>query len=134
MTTPNPYSPPESTGGSLDAAHSPPSTRLRNFKCLAVITSAYSLVTVLFALTRSTMPEPFFLLALLVVSALASAWANFPLGPRIGWARGGLPVVMIVFFAALVAYCLIALGVGNMLYRTINPITIYSPYPPSFPY
>ncbi|EMI22544.1 membrane protein [Rhodopirellula maiorica SM1] len=134
MTAPNPFDPPASTVEAIGDTSAPASTWLRNLKAMAAITITYSVISALFALTKSMMPEPFFILALVAISALASAWANLALGTRIGWTSGGLPVVMIVFFAALVAYCLIALTVGNMLYRMINPITIYSPYPASFPY
>ena len=75
------------------------------------------------------MPE-LLLLILTAISAIASAWANVQLGPRIGWNRGGLPVVIFVFFLALVVYFLTALALGGMVNGVINPVTVYSPYPP----
>jgi len=134
MTSSNPYDPPAAHGGATAATHAPASTWLRNLKSVAAVTVAYSLASVLFAVVRAPMPEPLSFLALFTVSASASAWANIPLGAQVGWARGGLPVVMIVCFGALVAHCLVALAVGEMLYAWVNPITIYSPYPPPFPF
>ena len=75
------------------------------------------------------MPETL-LVILLVTSAIASAWANFQLGPRIGWSQGGVPVAMIVFIFAIVVYFLTALVIGGIVYGFINPVTVYSPYPP----
>ncbi len=69
-------------------------------------------------------------LFLTAISAIASAWANIQLGPRIGWSQGGLPIVIIVFFVALVVYFLTALVMGGTVYGVINPATTYSPYPP----
>lgn len=104
-----------------------PSTWLRNFKALAVVAVGYSLLCVPFALARVAVPEVLFPV-LLVLASIASAWANVPIGPRIGWDRGGLPVVLILFFVAVTGYCLAALLVGVLLYGTINPVTIYTPY------
>jgi len=125
----NPYEPPQAHRSATAQEHSAGSTLLRNCKSLLAITTAYSVACSLFAFGDTALPEAVFFWALLIGSAGASAWANLPLGAQLGWARGGLPVVMVLFFAALIAYCVIALVVGSALYDAlINPTTLYSPY------
>lgn len=128
MATPNPYAPTDPHSGDVATTPvAPPSTWLRNFKALAVVAISYSLLCALFAVARAAMPEALFVV-LLVFASVASAWANVPLGPQIGWDRGGLPVVLVLFFVALTAYCFAGLLAGGILYSTINPVTIYTPY------
>lgn len=69
-------------------------------------------------------------LILLTVAAIASAWANIQIGPRIGWNRGGLPVVILVFFVALIVYVLTALVISGAVNGGVGPGMIYSPFSP----
>lgn len=104
------------------------STWVYNFWCLVGVATAYSIACAVFAMKRVAMPEA--LLAVLIpVAAIASAWANIRLGPRIGWERGGFPVMLIVFFTAVVAYCSISLTLGGCLYSWLNPTWEFYPYP-----
>jgi hypothetical protein len=128
MTPPNPYAPVKlQAGEAVSKTVATPSTWLRNFKALAVVVVCYSLICVLFALARVAMPEVLFP-ALLVLAFVASAWANVPLGPQIGWDRGGLPIVFVLFFLAVTGYCVSALLAGGLASGMINPVTIYTPY------
>lgn len=129
MTNVNPYVPPTSPNDTTTPPVEPPSTWLRNLKAIAIVSTVYSILCATFALTRSAMPETLQLI-LIALSGTASAWANIQLGPRIGWNQGGLEVVMIVFFVAMAVYFLTALVIGGTVYGIINPVTIYTPFPP----
>jgi hypothetical protein len=124
----NPYEPPQTPSSVTVPAHSAASTLLRNLIALLVVTTAYSFACMVFAFSHTAMPEAVFFWVLLAAATGASAWANLPLGAQMGWARGGLPVTMVLFFAALMTYGLIALVVGGALYSWIHPTTLYSPY------
>ena len=130
MTIPNPYAPTASIDDDNRQSQSThtPSTWLRNFKAMVVVTTAYVLFCLPFALSGSAMPEALFVI-LFAIASVASAWANIPLGQHIGWTRGGLPVVVLVFFIALAGFCLTSLMIGSTLYGIIHPIIIYETYP-----
>ena len=126
----NPYAPirvDDSVGPTLESPK-PVSTWVRNFICLLGISAAYSIACAMFAIARVAMPELLFV-GLLVCSSIAAAWANFQLGPRIGWDRGGLPVVFVVIFMALTAYCSTSLVIGGTIYSWLNPVWEFYPYP-----
>ena len=55
------------------------------------------------------------LIGVIAVSFVCASWANLGLGPKIGWDRGGLPVVLIVVSAATVFYSLVAVMAGVCL-------------------
>ncbi len=128
MTTPNPYAPTASID--VDKRETPPTptplTWVRNFKAIVVVTIAYTLLCLPFVLSQSAIPEAL-LVILFTMASVASAWANIPLGRHIGWTRGGLPVVLLVFFIALAGFCWTALTIGDTLDGIINPVTIYTP-------
>ena len=46
---------------------------------------------------------------LLMTAFIGASWANVGLGQKIGWDRGGLPVVMIVISIATIFYACVAL-------------------------
>lgn len=126
---PNPYAPATTDSVAPDSQLTQSvSTWVYNFRCLAGVTITYSIACAGFAMTRVAMPEVL-LLGLVAVAAIASAWANIRLGPRIGWDRGGLPVVLVVFMMAFVAYCSTSLILGGMLYFWLNPTWEFLPYP-----
>jgi hypothetical protein len=49
------------------------------------------------------------LICFLMTAFIGASWANVGLGPKIGWDRGGLPVVMISISIATVFYVMVAL-------------------------
>ena len=93
---------------------------IRNAKSLTLCVAAYLALCGWLALYGSANPE-FPLTMLFITAAIAAAWANLPLGPRIGWDRSGLPVVFVAYFCALAAYCSTALVAGDIFYSLINP-------------
>ena len=123
----NPYSP-TGTNGDDPAIKPdvPESIWLRNVKALVAVVVIYTMICAFFAISRRAMPELLFVL-LIVLGSLGSAWANVPLGSRIGWNQGGLPVVIVIFFLALTAYSVAGLIAGGTLYGVLNPVTIYTP-------
>ena len=58
---------------------------------------------------------------LLVVAFGCSAWSDFQLGLRIGWGRGGLPVVFILIFGWTVVYVLASLVGAGVVYWALDP-------------
>ena len=60
------------------------------------------------------------LICFVVMSFLGASWANVGLGPKIGWDRGGLPVVLVVISAATVFYSLCALVIGGCIYICVG--------------
>ena len=52
----------------------------------------------------------------LVMAFIGASWANVGLGPKIGWDRGGLPIVLLVTSVATVFYTLVALLIGGCIY------------------
>ncbi len=55
-----------------------------------------------------------------VMAFFGASWANVGLGPKIGWDRGGLPVVLVVISAATVLYSLGALVIGGCIYICVG--------------
>ncbi len=126
----NPYAPThvdDSVGPTFES-QKPVSAWVRNLKCLLGISGGYSIACAMFAIAHIAMPALLFVF-LIVFSAIAAAWANLQLGPRIGWDRGGLPVVFVVFFMALTAYCSTSLVLGGTIYSWLNPVWEFHPYP-----
>lgn len=96
MEAPNPYSPntfqPDEKQATSVAP--PSSTWLRNAQALATVTLIYSVLAAAFGSIRGGPPDAP-IAPLLLIASVASAWANVPLGSRIGWEHGGLPVVLV---------------------------------------
>jgi len=120
MNSFNPYDAPQASSESTGVSVACPSTWRRNRAALGVVVALYSIVCGSFAIARSAIPEGLFVL-LISASGVASLWANVPLGPRLGWSRGGFPVVVIAVFFAMTVYMLTALVVGGTAYELIHP-------------
>ena len=50
------------------------------------------------------------------MALVGASWANIGLGPKIGWDRGGLPVVILVTLIAAVLYFWVALLICGCIY------------------
>ncbi len=95
------------------------STWLYNGRAITVSTTVNGVVFLLMALSGSgNLPE--FLIGIVVVSFVCASWANIGLGPKIGWDRGGLPVVLVVISAATLFYSLSALVIGGCIYTCVG--------------
>ncbi len=85
-----------------------------NAKAFAFNATAYFVVSIGGAIVDATDPEPE-LAVLFAASALSSGWANFRWGPPIGWDRGGLPILFVVYFSALTIYIWVSIFVSSAI-------------------
>ncbi len=81
---------------------------------------AYCLIAAMFVASRRSLPPPI-VYPLLIAAFCVSTWANFQLGPRIGWRRGGLPVVFILIFGWAVVYVIVSLTGAGVVYWLLDP-------------
>lgn len=118
----NPYSPTsiQHDKPSTPLVTAPQSTWIRNGKALVVVVSFYTLLLALSAAARIGLYLELVVL-LFVASFIGATWANFQLGPKIGWDRGGIPVVILLVFVAAVAYAFLSIYAGGIVYRWIHP-------------
>jgi len=120
--TANPYEAPSPTDATSFASIGRwgASGWVRNLTSLVACIAIYTILAMSFAIGRTAIPETA-LFALLAFAAITAGWANLPLGPKIGWDRGGLPVVFVAFFAALTIYCSTAMVVGGYFCSLVKP-------------
>ncbi|PHQ31579.1 hypothetical protein [Rhodopirellula bahusiensis] len=115
----NPYETPSDSGARVSSPPEP-STWRRNFVSLSAIVSIYCLIAAVFALSRQSLPPPI-VYPLSAAAFCCSAWANFQLGPRIGWGLGGLPVVFILVIGWAVAYMVASMMGAGVVYWFLDP-------------
>lgn len=118
----NPYSPPAQASGTPNKQERPetPSIWLRNLKACTAVVIGYSSFAFLLAFSGKTVPETA-VPALAGFAGAASAWANIRLGPSIGWSRGGLPIVLITVFAAMIGYMALSLMAAALIFSWLSP-------------
>ena len=91
------------------------STWLYNGRAVSVSTTVNCIVFLCMALSGSEIFHEL-LIGIVVVSFVCASWANIGLGAKIGWDRGGLPVVILVTFIAAVLYFWVALLICGCIY------------------
>ncbi|MCD0460154.1 hypothetical protein [Roseiconus lacunae] len=115
----NPYIP---STDNID--HSPyprePSTWRRNFGMLCAVVFTYSSISAVFAALQQSLP-PSIVYPLILAAVCCSTWANFQLGPRIGWTQGGLPIMFVLVFGWAVVYVLASLTGAGVVYWVFDP-------------
>lgn len=92
-----------------------PSTWMRNARALVGVVTLCVACCFIFAIRRAPIPDTAYAV-LVAAAAVASAWANVPLGISIGLSRGGVPVVVLLFVTALTIYCTTAIFIGGVIY------------------
>ncbi len=90
------------------------STWLYNRRAVSVSTTVNCIVFLCMALSGSEIFHEL-LIGILVVSFVCASWANIGLGPKIGWDRGGLPVVLIVIPLATFFYAFVGVVAGVLV-------------------
>ncbi|OYP38412.1 hypothetical protein CGZ80_02390 [Rhodopirellula sp. MGV] len=115
----NPYvAPAEDTGRSSSGRE--PSTWRRNFGALRAIVLTYCSIAAVFAVSRHSLPPPI-VYPLLLAAFCCSTWANFQIGPRIGWSQGGLPIMIVLVFGWTFAYVITSLIGADVVYWILDP-------------
>ncbi len=115
----NPYLPTVHTEQKCELDEGP-STWIRNFTCLATLALSYTVISLAFATTGHSLP-PRIVYPLFGISFIASTWANFHAGGRIGLRQSGLPVMLTLVFGWAVTYiCMSLLGAG-LVYAVVDP-------------
>ena len=113
----SPYRPPAEMLRT-DSSDQTSSLLARNSRACAIVVVSYAGVRILDAFIE--LPNLLGLFyVLLLAGGLAATWANFQVGPALGWSRGGLPVLVLTVFAAMVAYTLAAFYAGEIVYAVI---------------
>ena len=95
------------------------STWLYNGRAVSVSTTVNGIVFLFMALSGSeNLIE--FVICIVVVSFVCASWANIGLGPKIGWDRGGLPVVLIVIPLATFFYAFVGVVTGVLVASLVD--------------